>query len=748
MLAHALPPTIRRLILLSACLLMTSGLLHSSFANPVDAPATAGANAGKDLHKDLQRQALLAADQLTYDQQNKKIVAEGGVEIERDGRVLQADRVSYDQTNRVLTAEGHVKLIDVSGDVAFADKMVMDDQFREGFAEEVRLLLADNSRMAARRADRSDGNLSNLHRVTFSPCKVCEDPNQAPFWQLKADRVTHNQQDKMLVYHDVRLEFYGLPVFYSPYFSYPDPSVKKKSGLLSPSYLKSSQNGNGVSIPYFWNIAPERDLTLQPVVYDKAGNLLKLQYRERFRRGIVDVQGSGGYLDRVLDDGQTSNTGRGHIKAMGRYDYDENWRFGADIQKASDRSYMTRYDIDKNLLLQNRLYAEGFYGRDYANVSLYKFDDLRQSVDPELSPRALPVASYEHYSPRLGGGSLLSNSYLKWTPSTAILQRDVGVNTQRLSSKAEWVIPELIANNGTRLRLNALIQSDLYKVQEPNTTNGSRDIGRLVPIASAKLDRPLVSPGQDFTQTINPLVQVTATPNTKANSKKIPNEDSQSFELDETNLLSTNRFPGLDRLSTGNRVDYGVSHEIKNRRDQHIRTFVGQSFEPNAKDVYGVDTGAGQSLSDVVGGTTIGLSKNTEVAYRFRRDSESLKSRRDEVGFTTQIKPVTLSASYVALNPKSATNTNLIPQEQVIGSVGVNLGDGWNLTTSSSRDLRTGQTRNFGGALTYGNECTNLSATFTHDFTSNSVDNKPGTSLLLQLNLKYLGDVGDSNLSF
>jgi LPS-assembly protein len=744
MLAFALPRRmIWRLTLLSAILLMASGLLHSSFANPVDAPATAGSNAGKDL----QRQALLAADQLTYDQQTKKIVAEGGVEIERDGRVLQADRVSYDQANRVLTAEGQVKLIDVNGDVAFADKMVMDDQFREGFAEEVRLLLADNSRMAARRADRSDGNLSNLHRVTFSPCKVCEDPDKAPFWQLKADRVTHNQQDKMLIYHDVRLEFYGLPVFYSPYFSYPDPSVKKKSGLLSPSYLNSSQNGNGVSIPYFWNIAPERDLTLQPVLYDKAGNLLKLQYRERFQRGIIDVQGSGGYLDRVLDDNKNTRTGRGHIKAMGRYDYDDNWRFGADIQRASDRSYMTRYDIDKNLLLQNRLYAEGFYGRDYANVSLYKFDDLRQSVDPEFSPRALPVASYEHYSPRLGGNNLLRNSYLRWTPSTAILQRDVGVNSQRLSSKAEWVIPELIADNGTRLSLNAQLQSDFYKVQQPNTNNTAGDIGRLVPIASARLDRPMVSPGQDFTQTINPLVQVTATPNVKS-SKKIPNEDSQSFELDETNLLSTNRFPGLDRLSTGNRIDYGVSHEIKNRRDQHIRTFVGQSFEPNAKDVYGVDTGAGQSLSDVVGGTTIGLSKNTEVAYRFRRDSESLKTRRDEVGFTTQIKPVTLGASYVALNPKSVANTSLIPQEQVIGSVGVNLGDGWNLTTNSSRDLRTGQTRNFGGALTYGNECANLSATFTHDFTTNSVDTKPGTSLLLQLNLKYLGDVGDSKLSF
>ncbi|MBU3655743.1 MAG: LPS-assembly protein LptD, partial [Alphaproteobacteria bacterium] len=543
MLALALPRRmIWRLILLSAILLMASGLQHRVYA---DSAATAGSNAGKDL----QRQALLAADQLTYDQQTKKIVAEGGVEIERDGRVLQADRVSYDQANRVLTAEGQVKLIDVSGDVAFADKMVMDDQFREGFAEEVRLLLADNSRMAARRADRSDGNLSNLHRVTFSPCKVCEDPDKAPFWQLKADRVAHNQQDKMLIYRDVRLEFYGVPVFYSPYFSYPDPSVKKKSGILSPSYLNSSQNGNGIILPYFWNIAPERDLTLQPVLYDKAGNLLKMQYRERFRRGIIDVQGSGGYLDRVLDDNKNTRTGRGHIKAMGRYDYDDNWRFGADIQRASDRSYMTRYDIDKNLLLQNRLYAEGFYGRDYANVSLYKFDDLRQSVDPEFSPRALPVASYEHYSPRLGGNNLLRNSYLRWTPSTAILQRDVGVNSQRLSSKAEWVIPELIADNGTRLSLNAQLQSDFYKVQQPNTNNTTGDIGRLVPIASARLDRPMVSPGQDFTQTINPLVQVTATPNVKS-SKKIPNEDSQSFELDETNLLSTNRFPGLDRLST------------------------------------------------------------------------------------------------------------------------------------------------------------------------------------------------------
>jgi LPS-assembly protein len=695
-------------------------------------------------------QALLSANQVTYDQQRKIMTAEGAVEIERDGRILLADRVTYVEDTRMMTADGHVKLTEPTGEVLFADSLELDDRFRDGFAEQLRLLLPDNSRMTAQSGDRKDGEISTMNIVTFSPCKPCQNPDKAPFWQLRADRLTHQQSAKEIVYHNAWLEFSGIPVFYTPYFSYPDPSVKKKSGLLAPSYIRSGQNGNGISAAYFWDIAPDKDLTLQPVSYDLAGNLLRTDYRQRFAHGEVDVQASGGLVDQVLDSGVTERTGRGHVKAEGRYDLNQNWRLGANLQKASDRAYMSRYEIDKNLQLQNRLYGEGFYGRDYANISALTFDDLRLSVDPEISPRALPVASYEYYSAPFGGTGWWRDSYLRLTPSTAILQRNRALNSQRLSNKAEWVMPEQIGLDGTRLSLNGLLQTDLYKIQQPQTNNTSETAMRAVPMGTIKIDRPLVAYSGTFRQTLNPLVQVHLTPNAKQSSR-IPDEDSQSFELDESNLLSTNRFPGIDRQSTGNRLDYGLGYEVTNHEGQKIRSFVGQSLQPNAAAVYTRDTGAGQKVSDVVGGVAVGLSPNTEVTYRFRRDHQDLTSRRNEIGFNTVVKPFDFSASYVKLAPQSATAdsaTSIVPQEQAQGSIGVNFLSGWRFTANSARDLGTGSTRNFGGALTYGNECSNISANFVHDFTTNSVDKQPGTTLLLQINLKYLGDIGSESLSF
>ena len=115
---------------------------------------------------------LLSADEITHDQKLGVVVAKGNVEIEQAGRILMADSVTYNQRENTVIASGNVSLLEPSGEVIFAEYMELRDDLKEGIVRGIRILLADDSRMAAAGARRSGGNLTRMTKAIFSPCKI------------------------------------------------------------------------------------------------------------------------------------------------------------------------------------------------------------------------------------------------------------------------------------------------------------------------------------------------------------------------------------------------------------------------------------------------------------------------------------------------------------------------------------------------------------------------------------------------
>ena len=194
-----------------------------------------------------------------------------------------------------------------------------------GFAQNVRMLLADRSRLAANAARRLGGNRTELTRGVYSPCDLCkENPSAPPAWQFKAREIAHDRELKLLEFRDATLELDGWPVFYTPYISTPDPSVKRASGFLMPGIGNSSNNGFHLSMPYYWAIDVDKDLTLAPRFMTKGGQLLATEYRQRFGNGALSAIGSINYSDaQSATDTQASDRWRGHINATGVWDLNE-----------------------------------------------------------------------------------------------------------------------------------------------------------------------------------------------------------------------------------------------------------------------------------------------------------------------------------------------------------------------------------------------------------------------------------------
>src|SRR5437660_3446000 len=148
--------------------------------------------------KDKNAPIVFQADEVQYDERLALTVAKGHVEISQGGEILLADTVSYSQRSDTVTASGHVSLLLPTGEVVFADFMELRDSMNNAFAQNVRMLLADRSRLVANAARRTGGNRMELRRGVYSPCDLCKsDPTAPPAWQLKAREVSDDKELKL-----------------------------------------------------------------------------------------------------------------------------------------------------------------------------------------------------------------------------------------------------------------------------------------------------------------------------------------------------------------------------------------------------------------------------------------------------------------------------------------------------------------------------------------------------------------------
>ena len=228
---------------------------------------------------------------------------------------------------------------------------------RDAVLKDMRARLAENGKLAANGARRVGGLLNELSKVVYSPCNLClKNPSAPPFWQIRAASATQDLQHKRIEYRDAELQMFGIPVAYTPFISMPDPSVKRSSGLLMPGVGVSSHLGGFAYVPYYWAIDAQSDATFTPMLTTRAGPQLAAEYRRRFNSGYFTFSGTAGYLD---------NSPQATISTQGQFDYNDTWRWGFDINRASSADYIRNFRVGDYLhgdtnVLPSQVYAEGF----------------------------------------------------------------------------------------------------------------------------------------------------------------------------------------------------------------------------------------------------------------------------------------------------------------------------------------------------------------------------------------------------
>ena len=343
---------------------------------------------------------LLEADQLEYDFEHKIVTARGNVQIYYGAYVLDAAKVTYNQSTKRLIASGGVRMLEPGGNVLTADALDITDDFRDGFVDSLNVITPDSARFSARKAERRDGELTIFYDGAYTACAPClEHPERPPLWQIKATRIIHKSAEKTVYYRNARLEFIGIPVAYMPVFFHPDPTVKRKTGLFVPSLLQGDAIGVGVTTPFFWNLAPNYDVTLSPTFLTRQGLLAQAQWRHRLMKGSYTIRLAGIFQrdPGAFTDGTTPLSGdrkfRGSLRTTGDFSLSRNWTFGWDIHATTDATFNRDYSIAgaDEADLASTAYLTGMSETNYFDVRGYHFLVQRENSTEDLPDDGNPA---------------------------------------------------------------------------------------------------------------------------------------------------------------------------------------------------------------------------------------------------------------------------------------------------------------------------------------------------------------------
>jgi len=672
----------------------------------------------------------MEADVLTRDDKAHRTTAVGSVEIRYQGRTLRADRIVYDEGAEgqagVIRAFGHVQMIAADGSVEFADELTLDDKMSAGVGRGFAARLPDNGKIASASVVRRSENIQELNRAIYTPCAICaaNGKDKRPTWSISADRVVQDKRKRLIFYRNARIHVLGVPLIYLPVFWHADPTANRASGFLTPSLGESDRRGFSFEQPYLWAVSPSTDVILSPQINTKVNPFLNGQIRKRFYSGDVDLR--FGYTHERNVDGSGNrfgaNTNRSYVLGRGAFHLDDNWLLGFTAERTSDPLLFDKYDIGKvyesrgpyvadDRRLISQLYAIREDNHSYFSAAAISVQGLRAGPiagtieDNGAIPVIAPLIE-ERYSPNtevLGGRLRLTGSAVALTrdqsPDNPALP---GLDSRRVTGQADWR-RSFTSPAGLRVDPFVSLRADAYSLADVPRTSGlgvrSMTAGRGLATAGADVSYPVYRRWRDATVVLEPLAQLAVSPNAKqiivgrdaSGNPVYLNEDSATFEFDESNLFRTDKFPGYDLYEDGARLNVAARGSVLWDDGRRASLLVGRSFRSHSNQIFRAGSGLRATASDWIVAGDAQPIKGLSLFARTRLDADTLKVHRIEAGANAYTKWASGFIRYLSndaeITGASSNSLNGGKQENLDVGGETYFGKNWGASLYGSRDM-------------------------------------------------------------
>ena len=359
-------------------------------------PTKPGGMFGPKPNIDRAQPLYLQADQLLYDTRNNRVIAQGNVEIYYNNYILTADQVVYDQGANKLIAEGNAQLKDPNGSITRADRFEALDDFRDAFIQSLSVVTADDTRIAAERASRREGNTTEYERGKFTPLQERPRHAAAVVHRRRAHHPRPARGHHHLPGRAVRAVRRADPV--RALLPASRPVRQTPLGLPDADLRQFLDARASYEVPYYFALAPNYDFTFHPRYYSQGRRCCGRATGATGWRTASTISRSAA-IDQEKGRSSIIEAGwRGSIETKGQFSLSSWWRFGWDVTADSDDSFRRFYKLDPIMQTDrvNTVYLQGMSERNYFAAKLYQFGGLLLTDTPYSNSWVHPVIDYNY----------------------------------------------------------------------------------------------------------------------------------------------------------------------------------------------------------------------------------------------------------------------------------------------------------------------------------------------------------------
>jgi len=678
----------------------------------------------------------LVAKNISYNTLKKTLNSnENSIFTDIDGNIIETTMFRYDIENNLFSSIGKIKILDINKNKYFLKEIHIDTKKKEMVGSDVSVVLDQQHFGVSEKSDPRfvandifvSKNITTLSKGVFTVCQKKE--GKCPPWSLKARKITHDNTKKNIYYQHATLKIYDIPLFYFPRFHHPDPTVKRQSGFLFPTFTNSTTMGPGFALPYYWAINNDKDLTFAPKIYAEENVLFLNEYRQAFSKGFLTLD--TGFTESYKNTTTTKLDGsQSHVFAdldlnLSQDESYEN-KLSFKFQRASNDTYFRKHNINTALvdsedtILKNEIKYSFSKNDMYLNIEGSMYEDLRVKTN-ERYEYILPNIMFgkTFFTEKFGSVDLKSNA----------LHNSYKINRHKtsLTNDVIWKAPSQTTKKGFVNSLEGMLRNTNYEARKTSEFKDRGAVNELHGVLGYKSSLPMKKDGTNYTNLFSPKFMVRFAP---GHMRDLHTKD---ITLNHTNLYSLNK---TSEIEDGLGAILGFDFQIKEKGNdrEKLSLSLGQVFNYELNRDIPSKSSLDQKMSDVVGKINYNFSKIGNIGYKFLLDNNLDDLNYNEVSTELNFGPVQFNLDYLE------ENKHVGLEHYASSGISLNFNDQNKLSFSTKRNFKTESTELYNLSYQYEIDCLTAGVVYRREFYQDS-ELEPNDTLMFRITFIPFGTV-------
>ena len=705
----------------------------------------------------------IKSDQLIYNQKTSSIQALGNVEIrnlfnnillksegaiykinekkilsnvrstltDKFGNNIITEQFSYMLDNNLLKIS-KAKIVDIQNNTYYVETAFVNLITNKLIGKDVLINFSDltenNEPRMRGKTISSDEDKTILEKGIFTTCKRNDDCSP---WEFLAKKITHDKKKKTINYENAWLKIYGKPVFYFPKFFHPDPTVKRQSGFLMPSFMSSNSTGSAFTLPYFHVISNNKDLTFSPRLYSTNKILAQTEYRyvNEKSKHTMDLS--------LLS--ESNNSSKAHFFSNSQkklnLSYFDDTNLSIDLQYSSNDTYLKSYKLESPLINNDTgtLTSTLSFNASRENLSVEAdfiiYENLSDVPDGDKYEYVYPSYNIKKnlYTEVLQSGNfnLNSNGFIK-NYNTNIFEK-VMINDFLYSSYPKFTY------KGLKNNYNILLKNINTESKNSENYKGSLST-KVATLVEYNSSYPLQKKTENYTNILKPIISARYSP---SNSKNARNDDRR---INVNNVFNLNRLGSNDSVEGGGSLSFGTdfySTDFSNREILNLK--IANVFKLEKDENLPRNSSLGNKTSDILGELNYSPNNFFKINYEFSQD-QNLKDTNYQM-LENEFKINNFVTAFKYLNE----NNNINKDSYLSNKTTYNFTETNSFIFEARENKETNATEFYNLMYQYRNDCLIAAIQYNKDYYADR-DLKANESIYLNLTIIPFGETKSPNL--